>query len=482
MTDTIVLQPRPPVVVILGHVDHGKTTLLDYIRKTNIAAREAGAITQHIGAYQVKIKNQTITFIDTPGHEAFGKMRSRGVKVADLAVLVVAADDGVMPQTKESIKFIQEAQTPFLVAINKIDIPGVSEDKIKRQLAESGVLAEGYGGNTVCALVSAKTGAGIENLLEMLLLLAEMEELKADPKKAFTGVVIEVKIDSRKGPTAIILVKEGTLKQGEEIEIEGRKTKIRAMFNESGQVLMEAGPSRPVEILGLEVLPAVGAKVTGIQEEAQKREMLSETVEKQLAVSEGETRLKIILKADVSGSLEAILSSLSENILLIDTGLGDILESDILLAKTTGAQVFGFNVKVLPMGQKLAKEEEIKVRTYKIIYELLEEIEKQVLRLLEPTLGEEILGKARIIAEFAAQKQRVAGARVLEGKIPKGGKIHLFREEKIIGESQLVSLKHEKEDIREAGVGVDFGAVFSPPLDFKIGDVIIAYIVKESDE
>ena len=482
MTDTIVLKPRPPVVVFLGHVDHGKTTLLDYIRKTNIAAREAGAITQHIGAYRVKIKNQTITFIDTPGHEAFGKMRSRGVKVADLAVLVVAADDGVMPQTKESIKFIQEAQTSFLVAINKIDIPGVSEDKIKRQLAESGVLVEGYGGNTVCALVSAKTGEGVENLLEMLLLLAEMEELKADPKKAFTGVVIEVKIDSRKGPMATVLVKEGTLERGEGIEIEGRKTRIRAMFNENGQALAEAGPSQPVEILGLEVLPAVGAKVTGIQEEVQKKEILPETVKKQLASQEGKLRLKLILKADVSGSLEAILSSLSENILLIETGLGDILESDILLAKTTGAQVFGFNVKVLPMSQKLAKEEKIKVRTYKIIYELLEEIEKQVLRLLEPMLDEEVLGKAKIIAEFTAKKQRIAGARVLEGKISKGEKIHLVREEKIIGESQIVSLKHEKGDIKEAGVGVDFGAVFSPPLDFKIGDAIIAYTLKNSDE
>jgi translation initiation factor IF-2 len=480
------LKPRPPVVVVLGHVDHGKTTFLDYIRKTNVAGKEAGAITQHLGAYQAKLKikneklkideEKTITFLDTPGHEAFAKMRSRGARIADLAILVISAEDGVMPQTKESIQYINEEKIPFLVAINKIDLPGVSAEKVKSQLVESGIFVEGYGGKIVSVPVSAKSGVGIEQLLEMIFLLAEMEELRADPGGPFLGVVIEAKLDRSKGPLATILVKEGTLRLGDQVEIEGKVSKVKAMFGESGQDLLMAGPSMPVEVLGLGEVPVVGAMVKGKEDQISQLPVARETVRQPLVVQEEtEKKLKIILKADVAGSLEAISACLPAEGQVILAGIGDVSESDVLLAKTTGAQIFGFGVKVPVTSSKLAQEEKVKIASYKIIYELLENVQNQVLKMLEPTLGEEVLGKAKIIAEFTIDKQRIAGARVLEGKISQGGKVHLRRKEKAAGDSQIVSLKHQKEDIKEAGVGTDFGAIFSPSLDFQIGDSIIAY-------
>jgi len=482
------LQPKPPVVVVLGHVDHGKTSLLDRLRKTNVVAKEAGGITQRIGAYQLKLKikneklkigeEKTITFIDTPGHEAFSKMRSRGAKVADLAVLVVAADDGVMPQTKESIKYIQEANIPFLVAINKIDLPGSSVEKVYGQLAENGVLVESYGGKIPAVPISAKTAQGIDKLLEMIFLMSELEELKANPEGEFQGVVIESKLDKRKGPLATILVQNGTLKVGSRVEIEGLPAKIKAMFDENGKRITEAGPAIPVEILGLKEVPLVGAKVTT----AGKTPTLHRLPKPQFVIqkpllkeTEENKKLKIILKNDTLGSLEAILDSFSNDVLIVNSGVGDITQSDVDLAKITEAQIFAFNVKIPPEIKKLAQIERVRIHQYKIIYELLGEIEKQILKILEPTIEKEILGKAEITAEFEIKGKRIVGAKVTEGKIPKTEKIHLMRNKEIIGDAKVVSLKHEKEDLTEAKTGQEFGAILFPPLDFKIGDSIIAY-------
>lgn len=480
------LQSKPPVVVVLGHVDHGKTSLLDCIRKTNVVAKEAGGITQRIGAYQVKLRTQnselrTITFIDTPGHETFTQMRSRGAKVADLAVLVVAVDDGVMPQTKESIKYIKKAKIPFLVAINKIDLTGASLDKIYGQLAENDVLVENYGGKIVSVPVSAKTGQGIDKLLEMIILLAEMEELKANPGGKFKGVVIESRLDKQKGSLAAMLVQNGTLKIGDQVEIEGLPAKIKAMFDENGKRVARAGPAMPVEILGLKEVPPVGAEVTAAKETPNgKKPPLPkppklQSFTKMSTPEDTEKKLKILLKTDTLGSLEAILDSFPDDVLVVHSNVGDINQSDIDLAKTTKTQVFAFNVKIPTEIGKLAQTEKVLIHHYKIIYELLEEIEKQVLKILEPTIDEEILGKAEIIAEFEIKGARIAGAKVIEGKIPRTEKIHLMRNKEIVGSAKIASMKQEKEDITEAKTGQEFGATLSLPLDFKIGDSIISY-------
>lgn len=471
---------KPPVIVILGHVDHGKTTLLDYIRKSNLTSKEAGGITQGIGAYRVKLKveEKMVTFIDTPGHEAFNQMRSRGTKVADLAVLVVAANDGVMPQTKESIKYIKEAKIPFLVAINKIDLAGTSIEKVKGQLAENDVLVEGYGGKVVSIPVSAKTGQGIEKLLEMILLLTEMEELKANLEGNFEGVIIESKLDQHKGPLATILVQNGTLKVGDEAKIEKISAKVKAMFDENGKKVISAGPATPVEILGLKEAPPVGAKVRSASSGPSAPSIpsvIKKSSRKPASPEDTKHKLKIILKADTVGSLEAILGNFSDDVLIIHSNIGDITQSDVNLASTTEAQIFAFNVKVPTNIIKLAQSEKVKIHQYKIIYELLEEIEKQVLKILEPTIDEEILGKAKIIAKFEIKGTKIAGAKVTEGQISKSAKIHLIRNKEIISDAKITSIKHEKEDITEAKTGQEFGAVFSPSLDFKIKDVIISY-------
>ncbi|MBI2019314.1 GTP-binding protein [Candidatus Daviesbacteria bacterium] len=484
-------QFRPPVVTILGHVDHGKTTLLDFIRKSSVAVKEHGGITQHIGAYQVLHDNKLITFIDTPGHAAFEKMRSRGANVADIAVLVVAIDDGIMPQTDEAIKHIQNAggaygtKVPLIVAVNKIDLPGIDKNvallKIKKQLADRKINPEEYGGDVPVIPLSAKTGEGVEKLLEMILLVAEMNELKGDPSLPAAGVVIEATLDKFKGSVATILVKNGTLKKGDQIMVGGVKGKIRGMFDYNHKPLESAGPSTPVEVLGLEGVPAVGA-VLGELPEIKKAEAVQSLVDK---LKQGDTKtLKVVIKADKQGSLEAIEESLgkfNEEQKVVDfvlSATGDIGEENIKLAATVGAIVIGFNVKVATNAQKLAENEHVLIRTYNIIYELLDDVEEVVNTLLEVGQLEEVLGKANIIAEFPHGKtEKIAGCRMTEGTIAKGQKIRIVREGVVVGEVKLKSLKKVKEEVNKVEKGNDCGMLFDPPVDFAIGDTVESFRV-----
>lgn len=476
---------RPPIVTILGHVDHGKTSLLDFIRKSSVAAKEHGGITQAIGAYQVEHDGKLITFIDTPGHAAFEKMRSRGAKVADIAVLVVALDDGLMPQTLEAIKHIQEARVSMIVAVNKIDLSGVDKNvqlnKIKKQLSDREITLEEYGGDVPLVPISAKTGEGVDELLETISLVAELHELKGDPSAAAAGVVIEANLDKFKGAIATILIRNGTLKKGDEVVLGGVKGKVRGMFDFSGKAVEEAGPSSSVEVLGLGEVPAVGA-ILG--EEAQIKE---EVPVKSLVdrLKQGDTKtLKVIIKADKQGSLEAIQASLEKFneerkvVDLIFTGTGQIGEENIKLAATVGAIVIGFNVKVSPTVQKMAENEHVLIRTYNIIYELLEDVEEVVNTLLEVGQLEEVLGKAEIIAQFPFGKnEQIAGCRMTEGIIAKGQKIRVVRKGELVGETKLKSLRKVKEEVNKVEKGNDCGMLFDPALDFQIGDTVESFRV-----
>ncbi|MBI4100585.1 GTP-binding protein [Candidatus Microgenomates bacterium] len=458
---------RPPVVVVMGHVDHGKTTLLDTIRRTKIAQKEVGQITQSIGAYQVEVgpvgKRKKITFIDTPGHEAFIKMRARGAKVTDLAILVVSADEGVKPQTKESIRHIQEAKVPMIVVLNKIDLPTANPERVKKQLAEEGILPEGLGGDVVCVNVSAKTGQGIEDLLEMILLVAEMAELKAD----FTGelklAVVEAKLDKAKGPVATVIVQNGILRVGDMISLAGVKSKVRALIDDTGRRVAEAGPSQPVEILGLKQVPPVG-EVSDF-EQAGASKPTGDEVEK---------KIRIILKADVAGSLEAVFNSLPPGLEIINKGVGEISESDVLLAKTSRSIIIGFNLKLSANILKLAEVEGVKIKTFRLIYELLDELNKLITGAVK-IISEEIMGKAKIIAQFPFEQETVAGCRVVEGRLARGDSVKILRLEEEIGRSKIRSLKHLKEEITKAEIGKECGVLLTSPLDFQTGDVLISY-------
>lgn len=490
-------QLRPPIVTILGHVDHGKTTLLDYIRKSSVAQKEHGGITQHIGAYQVEHDGKVITFIDTPGHAAFEKMRSRGAGVADIAVLVVALDDGVMPQTVEAIKHIQAAKVSLIVAVNKIDLPGVDVkiqlEKIKKQLSDNKVLMEEYGGDVPLISLSAKTGEGVDKLLEMILLVAELHELKGDPLQTPSGVVIEAHLDKSKGPVATLLLRDGTLRKGDQIMLGGVRGKIRGVLDWSGSPMASAGPSTPIEILGLEAVPEVGAVVgeesrvnppagrTGSQESRLPKSLIDKLRQEKTTV------LNVVLKADKQGSLEAIIDGLEvddEHIKVISSGTGDILDSDIELAATTHSIVIGFNVKIAPTATKLAEAARVLVRTYTVIYELLDEMKEVVEKMLKVGALEEVLGIAQIVAEFPYGKaDRIAGCKVLEGQISKGPRIKIIRgdpapdgagQEKI-GETKIKSLKKVKEEVAKVEKGEEFGAMFDPPIDFQIGDIIQSF-------
>lgn len=455
---------RPPIVAILGHVDHGKTSLLDKIRKTNVVSREAGGITQSIGVWQVDYKGQKITFIDTPGHEAFGKMRSRGTAIADIAILVVAADDGVMPQTIESLQYIKEAKIPFLVAITKVDITGVEPEKVKAQLADNGILLEGRGGDVVAVEVSSVTGKGIDDLLEMILLVSQMHTVAGLPDDNLEAPVIEALMDSRRGPVVRVVVRAGTLNIGDKIGAEGYTAKVRGLFDEKQEFVKSAFPGMPVELLGFETLPPVGSVLTaasGVQNTVQQREKLNRNIE----------GLPIILKTDTAGSLEAIENKLTNAVGVKLANTGDISESDVLLASTTNAVIVGFNVRAPESLLKLAENEGIKIYTYKIIYELLADIDKWVKE--KESLGQEkILGRAQIIAEFPHDKKRIAGAKVTEGRITKFDKLRLVRVGEVIGDVRSVSLKKQKLDVDKVSIGEEFGMLFEPQLDFKIGDVL----------
>lgn len=482
---------RPPVVVVLGHVDHGKTTLLDKIRQTNIVASEAGGITQRIGACQIKLqtpdsKLQTITFIDTPGHTAFSKMRSRGAKVADLVVLAVAVDEGVKPQTLESLKHIQLAKIPYLVALTKIDLPDTNVERVKKDLGKNGVMIEGHGGDIVAVPVSGKTGEGIKDLLEMILILAEMAELKGSPGNPLQGVVIESKLDTQRGSLATILIRDGSLKVGDQVEIEGKVSKIRAMLTEDGKKVSLAGPSAPVEVFGFKAIPPIGAKVVIAKaQDEQKRKPFAPAREfaplpfrRGPAGKDGEAetrRLKIVLKADTAGSLEAVVNSLPAEVQIVDSGVGAVGASDVLLAEATEAQIIAFNTRVSSTANKLATAEKVEISSFKVIYELLKVVEEKVLKLLEPTVGEKVLGRAEILKEFGIHKDRIVGCRVIEGEIRKVDRLHLVRKGKIVDDCRISSMKSGREDIEEVKKGEEFGAILSPSLDFRIGDMLISF-------
>lgn len=477
-------QSRAPIVTILGHVDHGKTSLLDFIRKSSVAQKEHGGITQHIGAYQIDHEGKKITFIDTPGHAAFEKMRSRGARVADIAVLVVAIDDGIMPQTTEAIKHIKGSSVPMIVALNKIDLPGidikVQTEKIKKQLSDQEILIEEYGGDVPLIPLSAKSGEGVDKLLEIITLVAEVNEISGDPSLPPSGVVIEANLDKFKGPIATLLVRDGTLKKGDQIVLAGVKSKIRGMFDYSGKVIDSAGPSMPVEILGLEQVPPVGAALGEEAKREEEKAGVKSLIDK--LKSTDTSVLNVIIKADKQGSLEAIedaLNSLNrdgEHIKVVSKGTGDIGEADIKLAAGTRAIVVGFNVKVIGTAAKIAETEQVLIRSYNIIYELIDEITEVIEGMLKVGALEEVFGVAQILQQFPyGDNQRIAGCRVLDGQISKGPKVKILRGEEIVGETKIKSLKKAKDEVVRVEKGDECGMMFEPAIDFQVGDIIQSY-------
>lgn len=477
---------RPPVVTVLGHIDHGKTTLLDLIRKENVAQKEAGGITQHIGAYQtsVKIENKEkfITFIDTPGHEAFAKMRSRGAQVADIALLVISAKDGVMPQTKESIRYIKDAKIPLIVAINKIDLFKSKAEKeaivkkIAGQLKKINVLTEVEGGKVICLPISAKTGENVKDLLEMIVLVAEIGELKLKKEAPLKGVVIESQVDRRRGILASILVREGILKIKDLIGVEGIQGKVKALFNEDGKRVKMAGPSQPVQVLGFNQAPPIGGIVKSEKTRpparfATKRADRVKKLKKQPVLKDTKEKLKIVLKTDTLGTQEAVMAALEDKVEIITAGVGDISESDIFLAKTSKAPILGFNISVLPEIKRLAQSEGVKIRIYDVIYRLLDEVE-DVVKFLKEEKKEKVLGRTRIVATFKIKKKKIAGMKVLEGRVARGDKIKILRDDQEIGQGRITTLRHQKEEIPKVEMGEECGAFFSKELDFEVGDVV----------
>lgn len=496
------LKPRPPVVTVMGHVDHGKTRLLDAIRHTNVMAGEAGGITQHIGAYQVELDGQKITFLDTPGHEAFTAMRARGAQVTDIAILVVSADDGVMPQTLEAINHARAAGVPIVVAITKIDKPEANIDRIKQQLAEAGLVVEDWGGDTVAIPVSARENKNIDRLLENLLVVAELEELKADPHKPAEGVVIEANMDKTKGALATVLVHNGTLRVGDIIVVGNSWGKIKAMFTSEGKQVRKAEPATPVEILGLPVVPSAGDTFTIATTEAQARSQVekrkSEAAQKQGSPTVNLTNIKeqvnagrvkelnVILKADVQGSIEPIKSSLEQlstdelKVRVLHGGTGIISENDILLALASKGIIIGFNTTADAGAKRLAEREGIGIRNYNVIYQLIEDVNKALKGLLTPSKTEVITGRAEIRAVFAAsKKQKAAGVYVIEGKINRGSSIRIKRKNQVIVESVAESLRRFKEDVTEVATGYECGVVVKDFDDFQVGDLIEFYRIEE---
>lgn len=493
------LSPRPPVVTIMGHVDHGKTSLLDAIRESNIIATEAGAITQHIGAYQVEVDSRKITFLDTPGHEAFTAMRARGAQATDIAILVVAADDGVMPQTVEAINHARAAEVPIVVAINKIDKPDANPERVKQQLADLGLLIEEWGGDTVCVPISAKKQQGIGELLENLLLVADILELKAELDCPAEGVVIEAKLDKTKGPLATLLVQKGILKPGDILVIGDTWGKIKAMFNELGKHMKKAEPATPVEVLGLNAVPLAGETFRVVGNEREARMYLQKYRERQqrpmahartsslsdlsTQISSGKVKeLNVILKTDVQGSIEPIKDSLERlsdervKVRVIHFGSGSITESDVLLALASNAIIIGFNTRSEPGAQRLAEMEGISIRYYNVIYELVRDVEKALKGMLEPTYTEVIEGQAEVLATFeAAKKGKIAGIIVREGKVRRDSLARILRKGDMLHESRVSSLRRFKEDVKEVVAGFECGVRIENFSDFQIGDIIQFY-------
>jgi len=487
------LRPRPPVVTIMGHVDHGKTRLLDAIRQTNVMATEAGGITQHIGAYQVEVDGRRITFLDTPGHEAFTAMRARGAQVTDIVILVVAADDGVMPQTLEAIDHARAAGVPIVVAINKIDKPNINLERVKQQLADAGLLIEEWGGDTVSVCVSAKEKIGIQELLENLLVVAEMEELRANPVEPAIGVVIEAKMDKTKGPLATVLVQAGTLRLGDTIVVGTTWGRVKAMFNDMGKRVRKAEPATPVEILGLSSVPQVGDGLRSVANERQAQaliqkhlvEMKQESKSVTLSnlydqISTGQVKeLNIILKADVQGSIEPIRSSLEQlateevRVRVIHSATGNITESDVMLAIASKGVIIGFGVGYQPGARRLADVEKVSIRSYDVIYDLVDDVSKALKGMLRPTYVEVVEGRAEVRAVFpTGKKGKVAGVYVTEGKVSRGVPVRLRRQGQAVCESTVSSLRRFKDDVKEVAAGFECGIGITDFSEFQVGDVL----------
>jgi len=497
------LVPRPPVVTVMGHVDHGKTSLLDRIRHSDVVSGEAGGITQHIGAYQVKVNENRITFIDTPGHEAFTAMRARGANLTDIVILVVAADDGVMPQTAEAINHIRAANVPFLVAINKIDKPGANPERVMQQLTEYNIVPEEWGGDTIFVPISAKSGEGIDNLLEMVLLLAEVNDIKANPDRPAEGVVIESKLDKGRGPVATVLVQKGTLKIGDYLLSGSSLCRVRAMNDHRGIRVELAYPSMPVEITGWSEVPEAGARVQVCDEKIAKEVINLRLSEKKMEEQRQSSRvsldeffkhiqehelkeLRLIIKGDVQGSVEALTQSLLRlsndevKVTVLHSGVGAITESDVMLASTSNAIIIGFNVRPESKARKYAEDEHIDVRLYRVIYEAIDEVKKAMAGLLEPEYREKFLGRASVKATFKVPNVGiVAGCYVNEGKFLRNAEMRVLRDGVIIYEGKLSSLKRFKDDVKEVVEGYECGMGIKDFNDIREGDIIEAYTIEE---
>ncbi|MFF2457517.1 MULTISPECIES: translation initiation factor IF-2 [Peribacillus] len=495
---------RPAVVTIMGHVDHGKTTLLDSIRHTKVTEGEAGGITQHIGAYQVKVNDKKITFLDTPGHAAFTTMRARGAQVTDITILVVAADDGVMPQTIEAINHAKAAEVPIIVAVNKMDKEAANPDRVMQELTEHGLVSEAWGGDTIFVPISAKNGEGIDSLLEMILLVSEVEEYKANPSRKANGTVIEARLDKGRGSVATLLVQNGTLKIGDPIVIGNTFGRVRAMVNDLGRRVKDAGPSTPVEITGLNEVPQAGDRFIVFEDEKTARQVGEVRAQRQLAsqrneksrvtldtlfeqMKEGEIKeLNIILKADVQGSAEAVAASLNKievegaKVKIIHIGVGAITESDIILATASNAIVIGFNVRPDVNAKRAAESENVDVRLHRIIYKAIEEIESAMKGMLDPEFEEKIIGQAEIRTTFKVSKVgTIAGSYVTEGKITRDSGIRLIRQGVVIYEGEIDALKRFKDDVKEVATNYECGITIKNYNDLKEGDVIEAFVMEE---
>lgn len=503
--DPATLVKRPPVVCVMGHVDHGKTSLLDAIRHTNVTAKEAGGITQHIGAYIVEINGEKITFLDTPGHEAFTSMRMRGAQATDIAILVVAADDGVMPQTVEAISHAKAAGVKIIVAINKIDKPSANIERVKQELTEYDLIAEDWGGDTIMVPVSAHTKEGLDQLLEMILLMAELEELKANPNRKARGLVIEAELDKGRGPVATILVQKGTLRVGDNVAVGSSYGKVRAMIDDKGRKVEEATPSTPVEILGLNSVPDVGEIFVATETEkeartiaeayiAQNKEKLLADTKKRLSldglfseIKAGNIKeLNLIIKADVQGSVEAMkqsvlkLSNEEVAVKVIHGGVGAVNESDVILASTCNGIIIGFNVKADVRAKEMAEQEKVDIRYYRVIYDAINDIEAAMKGLLDPVYEERITGHAEVRQIFKASSLgTIAGSYVTDGKIGRNHRVRIFRDNKLIHEGTLASLKRFQDDVKEVAAGYECGLIFDKFNDVRKDDKVEFYVLEE---
>jgi translation initiation factor IF-2 len=495
---------RPPVVTILGHVDHGKTSLLDAIRQTDVAAGEAGGITQHIGAYQVELKGRLITFLDTPGHAAFTQMRARGAQGADIVVLVVAADDGVMPQTREAIAHAKAARVPIMVALNKIDKSNANPEHVKQQLADQELVPDDWGGNTMVIPVSAKQKKGIEDLLEGILLVADNTSIKANPNGKVIGTVIEAELDKSKGVMATLLVQNGTLQSGDIVVAGTAHGRLRALSDYKGKPVKKVGPSTPVQVMGLSDVPSAGDLFEVVESEKEARLIVAER--SALAKSQAQTRKKVsledlfanvkageaqelnlIVKADVQGSLDPIVSELNKlgegeiGIKILYAETGNIGDNDVMLASASSAIIIGFNVQADVSARRLAEKEGVDIRLYEIIYRMTEDIEKALNGMLEPETKEKVIGRAQVLAVFTASKfGKVAGCRVTDGELRRNAKVRLYRGTDIVYEGDMGSLRHEKDDVREVKQGYECGVGFKSFNDIQVGDQLVCYVLEKS--